>query len=528
MQLAFGKNASISLTPLPLASQMVRGERTFFGAGNETTQRAGAIVNEVLRSTFEKSTPTFASDAERAAIGAEKVDVAAFRDDESGAIRVVYREIVIQFEPRTPAAARRKLLDRYGLRLRTRSSFALHKIIAFDPNRRYVAGRMVDLANELTATEEVAFAFPNFVSEFRRDAVPPVDAAQWHLRTVHARDAWATTLGSPKVAVAVLDDGVDVDHPNLKARIKRRPDPNEPRDKHGRDFFVAEDAPDHFDPRPKRFKAPYDVMTGNDIHGTPCAGVIAARGTSEGMRGIAPNCRVLPVKVFHADDLAVEARVADAIRYAMLFADVLSCSWSGPRSPDIEAALADGATGRDGRGVPVFAATGNSHPDMTGVSYPAASPHAIGVGASTDRNDIAHYSQRGPEVSVVAPSSGGNRAITTTDVSYRDRGFNLGNAGAGGVSGLHTNSFGGTSSATPLAAGIAALMLSASSELTRDQVKQLLQQTAAKIGPAGSYDANGFSQIYGFGCVNAAAAVAAAQAARRTAVASRRRARRAA
>jgi subtilisin family serine protease len=102
------------------------------------------------------------------------------------------------------------------------------------------------------------------------------------------------------------------------------------------------------------------------------------------------------------------------------------------------------------------------------------------------------------------------------------------------VNGLHTNSFGGTSSATPLAAGIAALMLSVDAELSRDEVKQILQQTADKIGPAGTYDANGFSQIYGFGCVNAAAAVAAAQAARanrgggRVAAVGRRRRRRAA
>ena len=522
MRLAFGKSASISLTPLPLTSQMVSGERSFFGAGDARTQHAGAVVNDVFRSTFEKSAMAFASSAERAAIGAEKVELAAFQDDESGAVRVVYREVVIRFEPRTSAAARRRLLAKFGLEQRTGSAFAPDKIIAFDPSRRYVAERMVDLANELTETEEVAFAFPNFVSEFRRDAVPRIARAQWHLRTVKARAAWATTLGSPDITVAVLDDGVDVDHPNLKAQIRRDPDPSEPLDRCGRDFFVGEGAPDHFDPRPKRFKHPYQMLEGNDIHGTPCAGVIAAPGKRGGIRGIAPRCRVLPVKIFHADDLAVESQVADAIRYATLFADVLSCSWSGPRSPDIETALADGAGGRNGRGVPVFAATGNGHPRLAGVSYPAASPHAIGVGASTDQDEIAHYSQRGPEVSIVACSSGGTRAITTTDVSYPKRGFNLGSAGAGGVNGLHTNSFGGTSSATPLAAGIAALMLSIDPDLTRDQIRQLLHESADKIGPAGSYDSTGFSSVYGFGRVNAAEALKAAQAARANRAASAR------
>jgi subtilisin family serine protease len=514
MQVAFGKNAAISVTPLPLSSRPVGGERSFYGIGGEDTQRAAAFVNDVLRSTFEKSVPSFATTAERAAIGMEKVDVAAFRDDESGAIRLVYREVIVKFEPRTSAASRRKVLDKFGLKQRMRSSFARDKIIAYNPKRRYVAERMIELANDLTAMEDVAFAFPNFVSEFTRDAAPSIARAQWHLRTVNAAGAWVTTLGSSRIAVAVLDDGIDVDHPDLKRRIRRRPDPGEPRDLYGRDFFVSDDAMDHFNPRPKRFKAPYHMMTGNDIHGTPCAGVIAASGAKGNIRGIAPNCRVLPVKIFHADDLAVESRVADAIRYASLFADILSCSWSGPRSPDIEAALADAGLGRGGRGVPVFAATGNFHPSVPRVSYPAASSNAIGVGASTDQDAIAPYSQRGPEVSVVAPSNGGTKGITTTDVSYANRGFNVGQAGEGGADGLHTNTFGGTSSATPLAAGVAALVLSVDPKLTRDQVKEILQQSATQIGPAGSYDANRFSQIYGYGCVDAAAAVAAAQAMR--------------
>ena len=57
-------------------------------------------------------------------------------------------------------------------------------------------------------------------------------------------------------------------------------------------------------------------MTGNDIHGTPCAGVIAAAGRSRGAIGIAPTCRILPVKIFHADELASDERVANAMRYA--------------------------------------------------------------------------------------------------------------------------------------------------------------------------------------------------------------------
>ena len=73
---------------------------------------------------------------------------------------------------------------------------------------------------------------------------------------------------------------------------------------------------------------------------------------------------------------------------------------------------------------------------------------------------------------------------------------------------MHTNSFGGTSSATPLVAGVAALMLSANSELTAVEVRNMLTSTADKIGTG--YDANGHSTEFGFGRINAGKAVAAA------------------
>ena len=68
-----------------------------------------------------------------------------------------------------------------------------------------------------------------------------------------------------------------------------------------------------------------------------------------------------------------------------------------------------------------------------------------------------------------------------------------------GADGLHTNAFGGTSSATPLAAGVAALILSANPNLPRGDVRKILQETADKIGPANAYKPNGHSDEYGYG-----------------------------
>src|SRR5690606_15909382 len=108
--------------------------------------------------------------------------------------------------------------------------------------------------------------------------------------------------------------------------------------------------------------------------------------------------------------------------------------------------------GRKGRGAIVVCAAGND--GRARVEFPAADPNAIGVGASTDADDLASYSNRGREVHVVAPSSGGRRGVWSTDVSTPGRGFNAGQGGTGDAAGLFTNNFGGTSSATPLVAGL--------------------------------------------------------------------------
>ena len=167
--------------------------------------------------------------------------------------------------------------------------------------------------------------------------------------------------------------------------------------------------------------------------------------------------------------------------------------------------------GRKGRGSAVFCATGNESEAgrPAKVGFPARDPNAIGVGASTDQAELAYYSNVGREVDFVAPSSGGVLDIFTTDVSITGRGFNVGRADKGGKDGLCTNDFGGTSSATPLAAGVAALVLSVNPKLSSDEVRDVLRSTADKIGSG--YDAKGVSPRFGYGRVNAAKAVAEAK-----------------
>ena len=520
MHLLTKSGEKIELTPIPTTvaeSQRTRALRVEVAADTARDPvSTGALVARAARCFFELGRREGMMGAAAPAKGPPPV---TFRDEASGALRIVYRELTVRFKAKVPQQTRKKILQAQGFRLRRRNPFVRDQVVVYHPDRKYTGEQLLEIANAWTGLDEVVFATPNFVSQYwRQAALPTIPSAQWHLRNrgaggakkgedVNALGAWKVTRGKRSIVVAVLDDGVDVDHPNLKSRIWKNPDTNAP-DRIGRDFFVPDDDPGHYDPRPKLFRYPFNQMTGNDIHGTPCAGVIAAAGRNRGAIGIAPTCRILPVKIFHADELASDERVANAMRYAAKHAAILSCSWSSGFSNDLQQALEDIVEGgRDSLGTVAFFAAGNEYGDP--VDYPARDPNAIAVGASTDQEELADYSNVGKEIAFVAPSSGGVKGIFTTDVSYPNRGFNVGEVKAGGANGLHTNDFGGTSSATPLAAGVAALILSARPDLSRAQILEVMEQTCDKI--ASGYDANGHSNKFGFGRINAGRAVEAAR-----------------
>ncbi len=133
-----------------------------------------------------------------------------------------------------------------------------------------------------------------------------------------------------------------------------------------------------------------------------------------------------------------------------------------------------------------------------GISYPASNQYAISVGASTDFGLRSDYSQFGPNLDLLAPSSGGEKGISTTDRMGRN----------GDDPNNYSHSFGGTSAATPLASGVAALMLSRNPQLTAVQIRTLLRQTCTRIGDE-PYTA-GRNDYYGYGRIDAKAAVMAA------------------
>lgn len=435
-------------------------------------------------------------------------------EEESKLRVIVTREITVRFKPKVSESQRTKLLKGIDLMVRDVNEFIPRQFIVI-PSTDVDESETIRLANRLAESDAVEYAAPNFVSEHLKLAATNdrLLADQWHLNNtgadgavagedVKAFAAWDITPGgSPDIIIAIVDDGVDIGHADLRSNIWTNPDPAAP-DRNGRNYFDND-----YDPRPRHFRRPYDDTDTNDIHGTPCAGVAAAVGNNRsGVAGIAYNCKILPVKIFGGEGLAPLDRVADAIRYSGRHAHIISNSWSVPRNPDVESAINEVVrTGRGGKGCLVFCATGNEYEPR--IAFPANHQFALAVGASNDQAIRSDYSNYGQGIEFVAPSSDPDRdrpGITTTDVSATNRGYN--------PRGSYVNDFGGTSSATPLAAGIAALVLSVDPSLTWERVRDILRSSADKIDPRGGAYRDGYSRKYGYGRLNAHEAVRKAQA----------------
>jgi thermitase len=279
------------------------------------------------------------------------------------------------------------------------------------------------------------------------------------------RAAWTIERGDPSIRVAVLDEGVDVDHVDLKKAVVAQKD------------FVD----DH----------PTAAPDGDDAHGTACAGIVVGRG--EAYPGITA-CSLVAVRIAKGvvgNDgkrrwLFDDYKTADAIDWAWKDgqAAVLSNSWGGGTPVDaVSNAFARARTkGRGGLGAVVVIAAGN---DNRPVEYPANLPEVLCVGASNEWDERKSKTSQdgegwwgsnyGKELSIVAPGV----HIATTDITGA-RGYNK--------KGDYFLAFNGTSSATPHVAAAAALVLSVAPKLTEKEVRDILTAEAAKLRPSGKLD----------------------------------------
>jgi len=404
----------------------------------------------------------------------------------------------------------------------------------------------VKIANRLIGRPEILTAEPEIVIPKQPHYRPkdPFYPQQWYLNHsggselaanshINVEKAWDITRGDRSVVVAVADDAIDLNHPDFQGTGKIVA----PKDFKDQDFV----------PLPE---------SSEESHGTACAGIAVAEENGVGIAGVAPGSALMPIRTTgFLDDDTIEQLFDYCIAQD---ASVISCSWGAaavyfPLSLRQRAALTRAATqGRQGKGCVIVFAGGNANRPVSGTVYEKSWPNdllkgptnwlggftvhpdVITVSACTSLSKKAAYSNWGTNVSVCAPSNNAPPGMwfeqtgyisTAPDVIASLPGLGIFSDDLVGTLGYETGdyvrSFGGTSSACPVVAGVAALVLSANPDLTAQDVKRLLQETADKIVDRdadpqlgmrlGTYDTNGHSQWFGYGKVNAFNAVQAAK-----------------
>jgi subtilisin family serine protease len=265
---------------------------------------------------------------------------------------------------------------------------------------------------------------------------------------IHAPKVWQCNFTGQGIKVAIVDTGIDLAHPDFQGRILNT----------------------------------YD-NTGQSVqdgcgHGTHCASIAAGSGAaSQGTyRGVAPGASLLIAKVLRNDGSGMMSDVMDGVEWAVdQGAQVISLSLGESGSSDGHDPLSDLCEAAIQRGVVVCVAAGNEGPMGYTIGSPAAAPHVITVGASSDLDRIAEFSSRGPTadgrpkpdfvlpgVDIVAARAHGTSMGTPVDDYY--------------------TSASGTSMATPHAAGVCALLLQVRPSLKPEDIRSRLAATAINLG----------------------------------------------
>lgn len=278
----------------------------------------------------------------------------------------------------------------------------------------------------------------------------PSFSGQWHHNNINSQQAWDVTTGSNSVLVAVCDTGFDADHPDLAANLRT-------------DLaYNAEEGTSYIEDA--------------NGHGTGTAGTIGAVGNNgTGLAGVNWNVDIIPVRIAISDtnSSAYISTMAKCIEYAAdNGARVVNLSYGGIQSATIDAAA---KYLRDRNGL-LFMSAGNS-----GTEYPTFPDYTsfVGVGATDQNDNKAYFSDWGTYVDLTAPGV----SIGTTYLN-----------------GQYVN-YSGTSFSSPVAAGVAALMVAANPGISADEIENGLFSTAKDIG------ANGDDNVFGHGLVDAQAAV---------------------
>ncbi|MWC27477.1 S8 family peptidase [Paenibacillus sp. MMS18-CY102] len=314
--------------------------------------------------------------------------------------------------------------------------------IYVEPHYLYMTN---DLKNSSPHHSHSSMAKPTAMSEGHQ-AVIPNDALyeeyQWNLPSIDAEQGWSVGKGSNAVIVAVLDTGVQANHPDLKGRLVK-----------GTNIVNDGNAPD------------------DDVgHGTHVSGIIAASvNNGEGVAGLTWYNKIMPVKVLDSSGAGSTYSVAQGVIWATDHgAKVINMSLGNYAQADF---LHDAVKYAFDHDVVIVAASGNDNSERPG--YPAAYPEVLAVGATDQKGARASFSNYGEYIDVAAPGDG----IAST------------------YPGNQYAALSGTSMASPHVAALAALICSVNPELKNTEVMDIMRQTAKDLGTKGKDKYFGYGQI---------------------------------
>lgn len=325
------------------------------------------------------------------------------------------------------------------------------KVIRSIPSLGY---DVIQLKKGQSFTEAVAYyakqkgvksVSPSYKYQSFSNAADPNKKDMYHLNLLQIDKALALA-GNHEVKVAVIDSGVDYKHPDLQTQV----------------------VPPHNAAAPANSTFP-------DPHGTHVAGIIGAtKDNGIGGHGVFPNAKILPIDVFNGKQTANDFVIAQGILYAIeQKADVINMSLGGyGASPLMEDAVKKALD----KGITIVAAAGNESTDY--YSFPASFEGVISVGSTNERNQLSSFSNYGPSVDLVAP--GEDIFSTVYD----------------GKKGSSFATFSGTSMASPVVAGVAALLKSKHPDLKPHEIEAILEITAKDLGD------RGYDLTYGHGLVD--------------------------
>ncbi|WP_174728994.1 PA14 domain-containing protein [Mesobacillus harenae] len=307
---------------------------------------------------------------------------------------------------------------------------------------------MKNFIKELEKRKDVLYAEPDYKIKLTRVPSDPRYQSQWHLKKVEAEKAWDQTRGSNKITVAVVDDGIDLNHEDLIGKIV----------------------------------SPYDAVYNTSEyvtvgkHGTHVAGIIAATmDNGIGGTGIAPSVKIMPINIF-AGDSAKTSDLIEAIGYAVNNgANIINLSLG---SPEYSRALDEAIQEANRQGVIIVASAGNDSSNLK--FYPASLPNVISVSSTDSYDQLSSFSNFGYNIDFAAPGTSILSTFPNNNYGYMS----------------------GTSMASPLVAGIAALVWSQCSECTSEQIQSKLKNSVDDLGAAG------WDPYYGYGRINADIALA--------------------